>query len=133
MKQFMFLLLLFAGFSSGVSAQAFKGNFRNDELKIQVALNLYNDSIPVPGMDDETCYGYLRGNLNGVWIILKVVKIDKNKAVVRAVCDNGSDSQNIELEVGEGKLVMKQVDGANIKTIEGRKYVKLPKTIDIKR
>ena len=47
----------------------FKGNFTNDELKIKLALNLYNDDIPVPGLELDSCYGYLQGSLNGVWII----------------------------------------------------------------
>ena len=125
------ILFLMLGLFMIANAQTFKGSFLNDEYKIQMELNLYNDSIPVPGIDDEKCYGYFRGNTNGMWVILKVISIEAEKAVFRASCDNGSDSQNVELTVGEdGKLVMRQLKDAFIKTISGKKYVKLPKTVE---
>ena len=125
------ILFLMLGLFAMVKAQTFKGHFLNDEYKIQMELNLYNDSIPVPGIDDETCYGYLRGNTNGMWVILKVISVEANKAVFRASCDNGSDSQNVELTVGEGgKLVMRQLKDAFIKTVVNKKYAKLPKTVE---
>lgn len=107
----------------------FKGNFTNDELKIKLALNLYNDDIPVPGLELDSCYGYLQGSLNGVWIILKVASVDSNKAEVRAVSERGGDAQNLILSLSDGKIVVKQIQGANIKGIKGRKYVKLPREI----
>jgi len=131
MKRISILILLLAGVVSFAGAQTFKGHFVNDEYKIQMELNLYADSIPVPGIDDEMCYGYIRGNTNGMWVILKVVSVEKEKAVFRASCDNGSDSQNVELTVAEGgKLVMRQLKDAYIKTVANKKYVKLPKTVE---
>lgn len=125
------VLFLLLGLFTMANAQVFKGSFLNDEYKIQMELNLYNDSISVPGIDDEKCYGYLRGNTNGTWVILKVISVEPEKAVFRASCDNGSDAQNVELTVGEGgKLVMRQLKDAFIKTIAGKKYVKLPKTVE---
>lgn len=125
------ILFLMLGLFAMAKAQTFKGHFLNDEYKIQMELNLYNDSIPVPGIDDETCYGYLRGNTNGMWVILKVISVEANKAVFRASCDNGSDSQNVELTVVEGgKLVMRQLKDAFIKTVVNKKYAKLPKTVE---
>lgn len=125
------ILFLMLGLFMMANAQTFKGSFLNDEYKIQMELNLYADSIPVPGIDDEMCYGYLRGNTNGTWVILKVISVEGNKAVFRASCDNGSDSQNVELTVGEGgKLVMRQLKDAYIKTVVNKKYAKLPKTVE---
>lgn len=127
MKRTIIMMLMLAGMTATAMAQTFKGNFRNEELKITVVLDLYNDSVPVPGMEDELCYGYLRGNLNGMWVILKVLKLEEGKALVRAACDNGSDVQNLEIQPVDDKLQIKQVDDAFIKGIEGKKYVKLPK------
>ena len=125
------VLFLLLGLFTMANAQVFKGSFLNDEYKIQMELNLYNDSISVPGIDDEKCYGYLRGNTNGTWVILKVISVEPEKAVFRASCDNGSDAQNVELTVGEGgKLVMRQLKDAFIKTLAGQKYAKLPKTVE---
>jgi hypothetical protein len=110
--------------------EKFKGNFTNDELKIKLALDLYENKIPVPGFELDSCYGYLQGNLNGNWIILKVKSIDDNKAVVRAVSEKGSDAQDLMLTFNEnGFVVMRQKNEINIKGVKGRKYVKLPKDI----
>lgn len=125
----IWMFVLMSGISL-VKAQTFKGHFINDDYKIQMVLNLYADSVAVPGMDDEMCYGYINGNTNGMWVVLKVISIEGDKAVFRASCDNGSDSQNVELSVVDGKLVMKQLKDAFIKTVENRKYVKLPKTVE---
>lgn len=115
------------------SGQTFRGHFVNEELKVKLDLNLDSAAIQVPGIPDEFCYGYLQGNLNGTWVILRVVSVKENKATVRATCDNGSDAQTLELTLGkDGAISMRQVGDANIKTIEGRKYVKLPKTVVFK-
>lgn len=133
MKRISILVLLLAGVCSFACAQTFKGHFVNDEYKIQMELNLYADSVAVPGMDDEMCYGYISGNTNGMWVILKVLKVEKDRAEFRASCDNGSDSQNVELTVSDGKLVLRQLKDAYIKTVVDRKYVKLPKTVEFHR
>lgn len=130
MKRITILILLLVGVFSLAGAQTFKGHFVNDEFKIQMVLNLYADSIEVPGIDDEMCYGYINGNTNGTWVILKVISVEKEKAVFRASCDNGSDSQNVELTLEDGKLVMRQLKDAYIKTVADRKYVKLPKAVE---
>lgn len=131
MKRLAFLFIMMIGVVAAVSAQDFKGHFINDELKINLDINLYNDSIQVPGLSDEFCYGYLRGNTNGMWVILKVISLNKDKALVRAACDNGSDAQNLEITTADGKLQIKQVDGSLIKGLSGKKYVKLPKTFTV--
>jgi hypothetical protein len=130
MKRFTIIIVMLAGAFSLAGAQTFKGHFVNDEFKIQMVLNLYADSIAVPGIDDEMCYGYISGNTNGTWVILKVISVEKEKAVFRASCDNGSDSQNVELTLEDGKLVMRQLKDAYIKTVADRKYVKLPKAVE---
>lgn len=130
MKRFTIIIVMLVGAFALANAQTFKGHFMNDEFKMQMVLNLYADSVAVPGIDDEMCYGYINGNTNGTWVILKVISVEKDKAVFRASCDNGSDSQNVELTVVDGKLVMKQLKDAYIKTVANRKYVKLPKTVE---
>ncbi|MBQ9175437.1 MAG: hypothetical protein IJ139_01045 [Bacteroidaceae bacterium] len=131
-KLFLFGLAVVAPMLSW--CQDFRGHFINEELKVKLELNADSATIGVPGLPDEFCYGYLQGNLNGTWIILKVVKRKENKLTVRAVCDNGSDAQTLELTLDEkGGLSMRQIDDALIKTIEGKKYVKLPKVVAFHR
>lgn len=133
MKHLVLALVLISLSISACNAQKYKGHFLNEEMKIKMELNLYNDSIAVPGLDDERCYGYLQGNLNSTWVFLKIISLDDEKAVVRAVSDNGGDAQSLEIKISDKTLTFRQIDEANIKTISGKKYVKLPKTVDLHR
>jgi hypothetical protein len=109
--------------------ERFKGNYTNNDLKIKLSLNLYENDIPIPGLEMDSCYGFLQGNLNGIWIILKVNSIESDRAFVRAVSERGSDAQDIFMTIREDKVVVRQEDGQNIKGVKGRKYVKLPKEV----
>ncbi len=112
----------------------FKGGFFNEELKINLQLNLYEKDIPVPGLELDSCYGYMRGSINGAWIILKVKSLTDKKAEVRAVSERGSDAQNLLITLSdEGGVVVRQTDGVTIKGVKGRKYVRLPKEIEFKK
>lgn len=106
----------------------FRGKFKNTEYNIQSHINLYDESIEVPGLELETCYGYLQGRINGCWMILKVKEIKDNTAVVRAVSERGSDAQDLKLKITEEGLEIEQTEGY-IKGIKGNKYVKLPKKL----
>lgn len=103
------------------------GTYYNRELNIRLKLNLDASDIPVPGLEVDSCYGYLTGNINSMWVVLKVKKNEGNKAVVRAMCEKGDNAQDIELILDDDKLTVKQIDDAFIKGIKDRKYVKLPK------
>ncbi|MCQ2095619.1 MAG: hypothetical protein MJY59_02620 [Bacteroidaceae bacterium] len=118
-----------------LSAQEpFKGKFTNVELRIDCTLNLYADSIDVPGLEGlEKCYGYISGKLNGNWIILRVDKITDDTAVARITCDRGNDATDITFRTTPTGIQFTQAD-AVIKTVNGNKYVKLPKkTIELKK
>lgn len=113
----------------------YKGFFRSDELKASLMLNLENNDITIEDLGLDGTYGYMKGNLNATWVVLKVKKIDKKKAVVRMVSDNGNDGQDVELVLTtDGDLILKLVGGEqNIKTVSNRKYVKLPKEVIFKK
>ena len=113
--------------------QALKGVFRNAELGIELHLSLAQDTIAVPGLELEQCYGYLRGEVNGMWVILKVKEQDGEKALVRAACDRGNDAQDLLLRVTDDGIVLRQVDDNYIRGVKGKKYVKLPKEIFLAR
>lgn len=112
----------------------FEGYFLNNDLDISCRINLYADSIPVPGLETDSCYGYIQGRINGTWILLKQKEASREHILMRAVSDRGSDAQDIEFVLGEdGQIIMRQVDGAYIKGIDKRKYVKLPKNVVLSR
>lgn len=108
--------------------QPFKGLFTNEQFAVKSEVNLYETDIPVPGMELDSCHGYLQGKLNGTWVILKVKTLDEEGALVRAANDRGSDAQDVRITLSEdGSLLLRQVDGNSIKGVEGKKYVRLPK------
>lgn len=112
----------------------FEGYFLNNDLDISCRINLYADSIPVPGLETDSCYGYIQGRINGTWILLRQKEASREHILMRAVSDRGSDAQDIEFVLGEdGQIIMRQVDGAYIKGIDKRKYVKLPKNVVLSR
>ena len=112
--------------------QPFKGLFTNEQFAIRCQINLYEEDIPVPGMELDSCYGYMQGHLNGTWVFLKVKTLDDDGALVRAANDKGSDAQDVRITYDEeGRLLLRQVDGSAIKGVEGKKYVKLPKPLPL--
>lgn len=138
MKRFFSMLAVltfaFASMYGQESAtNAYKGKFMNKDLRIQANIDFYNQSISVPGFELDSCYGFVQGRINGVWIILKVKDVGKKKAVVRAASENGSEAVDLEFSITEDGLSMRQIDDVCIKGIEGRKYVKLPKDLELKR
>ena len=132
MKKYMTLLALMmlplAVIAQEYADSLFKGKFKNAELNIQCQLNLYEDIIEVPGLELETCYGFIQGQINGCWMILKVKELTDNTAVVRVVSEKGSDAQDLKMKVSAEGLEIQQEDGY-IKGIKGNKYVKLPKLL----
>lgn len=132
MRFFIFQSCLLFTLSS-FSQTPFKGKFLNKEIRIDCVLNLYADSIDVPGLEGlETCYGYISGNLNGTWVILGVKKLNTKSAVVRVTCDRGNDATDLNMKLTDDGFEFTQ-DDAVIKTVKGKNYVKLPKTIQLKR
>lgn len=128
MKKLFFtsIFMLFAALS--MAQEAFVGLFYCEELKASLNINLVDNVISLPDLDFEDTYGYLKGNLNGTWVVLKVKKADKKKAVVRMISDMGNDAQDVEFTLtAEGNIEMRLLDEQNIKTIADRKYVKIPK------
>ena len=127
--------MLFAAlFAVAVSAQCpFEGFFTEDELELRCQLNLYADSIPVPGLEMDSCYGYIQGKINGTWVILKIKELDEKSALVRAVSDRGSDGQDVRIVLTDSGVSMSLVGDNNMKAISGKKYVKMPKPFRLER
>jgi len=116
-----------------LAQRPYEGFFYNSELNIRSQLNLYADSIAVPGLDMETCYGFLQGSLNGTWVILRVEELGDRRAVVRAVSDRGSDGQDLEITFSDQQLTVKLKGDVEMKGVKEGKYVKLPKTFQLER
>ena len=113
---------------SSKAQEAFKGVYRCDTLAATLTIDLTAPTISLPDLDFDETYGYMKGQLNGTWVILKVKKTDKKKALVRMISDIGIDAQDVELSLtDEGNLQLRLVGEQNMKAISQRKYVKMPK------
>ena len=118
--------------ASGWAQEQFTGIWQCEELKASIVINLMEKKIPLKDFEGEDTYGYVRGDLNGTWVILKVVK-DK-KAVVRMVSDIGYDAQDVEFRLtDENTLEMRLVGDQVMKTTSDGKYVKMPKVVVFKK
>ena len=113
---------------SSKAQEAFKGVYRCDTLAATLTIDLTAPTISLPDLDFDETYGYMKGQLNATWVILKVKKTDKKKALVRMISDIGIDAQDVELSLtDEGNLQLRLVGEQNMKAISQRKYVKMPK------
>lgn len=113
--------------------EPFRGLFTCERFSVCCQLNLYAADIPVPGLEEEMCFGYLKGRLNGTWVILRVKELSEEEALVRAVNDKGSEAQDLRLTLTSTGVELRQVDGSSMKGVEGKKYVKLPKPLVLER
>lgn len=129
MKKAILCILAMLSTTAMMAQSALNGTYFSKELNMRMKLHIDASDIPVPGLELDSCYGYIQGNINSMWVILKVKKNEGNKAVVRAMCEKGDNAQDLEIELKDDQLIMKQIDEAFIKGIKDRKYVKLPKQI----
>ena len=118
------------------SDEPFRGRFIAQDLDIRMVLDLYSENIEVPGLE---MFGPLNGYLKGkdlycTWYVSTIKQCDAKKAVVHFSNDLGSETQSVELSWQEDSiLMMREVDGAVLKKVVGKKLAKLPTTFRFKR
>jgi predicted transport protein len=128
MKKLLLALMMVLAVANGWAQEPFKGMWRCDALKATMLINLAEKNITLKDFEGENTYGYLKGELNGTWVILKVKEVKDKKALVRMVSDIGYDAQDVEFRLlDNGTLEMRLVGDQIMKTIEKGKYVKMPK------
>lgn len=126
---FSILLCLFTGF---VCAQKpFKCTLFDKENGINLYLDLYEESIDVPGMDMfGPMNGYLNGNVYGVWMITSAKIQDEKTATIRLSNDLGSETQEVKLtQKNDSTYTFEQMGGTVIKKVVNKKLVKIPQKL----
>ena len=119
---------------SGWAQEQFQGMWQCEALKATMVMNLLEKKIPLKDFEGEDTYGYVKGELNGTWVILKVKEVKEKKAVVRMVSDIGYDAQDVELKLTEeGDIELRLLGEQVMKTTEKGKYVKMPKVSVFKK
>lgn len=116
-----------------VGQQAFKVSLSCKEENLHLTIDLYEESINVPGMEMfGPMHGYLNGNVYGIWTITSSKIINENNALIRLSNDQGSETQEVKLTKNNDQYIFEQVDGVSIKKVVGRKLVKIPKKLIFK-
>ena len=134
MKRILLTLCVALATLSGWAQEQFQGLWQCETLQVTLLINLAEKNITLKDFEGEETYGYLKGDLNGTWVILKVKEVKGQKALVRMVSDIGYDAQDVEFRLTEnGTMEMKLVGEQVMKTTEKGKYVTMPKVTIFKK
>ena len=111
----------------------FKCIVTNNEYNVFLRLNLYEETIPIPGQEIlGNTYGYLKKPIDSrVWIITGVdISADGKKASLEMINDYGSEDLNAELIISnDSTYILRQLEGSTIKVAGKNKWIKLPKEL----
>ena len=134
-KLLLAIVMVFVG--SAAAQQKPDGPFKcivtNQEYNVFLRLNLYEETIPIPGQDIlGNTFGYLKKPTDSrVWIVTGVdISKDGKKASLEMVNDYGSEDLNAELTItNDTTYVLRQLEGSTIKVAGKNKLIKLPKEL----
>lgn len=134
MKKTLFYTMLFLA-STVCAGEPWKLTMKTEKSKINMRLDLYEESIDVPGMDMfGPMNGYLSGNIYGIWMVTSSEIIDDTHAKVRFSNDFGSETQEALLTLtGDSICKMELKGGVVIKRVEGKKLIKIDATQEFKK
>ena len=125
----MFVLLVSLKLAAQ-SNKVFHTYIYNDEFKVYMDINLYENNVIVPNQElfGETP-GYFGAKRDERKWLITSAKIDgKNTATLEIVNDYGSEDLTATLTFNpeDGSYVLKQKSGSRIKIVVNRKWVKIP-------
>ena len=139
MKKLFLIFIVFHLSLLSVSAQntakPFRAYIYNNEYEVFMRLDLYGESITVPGQE---LYGELPGYLgkkhNSFCWVITSSKIEGKTAELQMINDYGSEDLTATLTVENDSLyVLKQVEGSTLKVPKEGKWQKLPSKLVFKR
>ena len=128
----VFLLLILTICSSVGANKPWKLHLKEPKMKIELKIDLYEESIEVPDMEMfGPMNGYLGGNIYSVWPVTSF-KIKKNKVILRLSNDLGSETQEAELiQTSDSTYTLNLIGTTVVKKVEGRKLVKITPTLNM--
>ena len=104
------------------------------EEKINLRLDLYEESIEVPGLEAfGPMNGYMDGNIYGVWYVARYDIKDDKHATITIANDLGSEDQKLTLTQDTDSTYQLKFLGYNaVKRAQGKKLVKIPSEMKMK-
>ncbi len=128
------LLLVMAVWGSVlVAAEPWRRRMESPENGLTLVLDLYEESIEVPGMSMfGPMNGYLGGEgVYGVWMVTSKKIVSDTEATLHLSNDLGSETQSVKLTLhGDSLCTFEQTGGSTIKKAVGRKLVKIPSKLE---
>ena len=97
------------------------------EEGVRMKLDLYEESVDVPGMDLlGPMHGFLGGKIYGVWMVTSFSIKNDSTAIIRFSNDLGSDTQECILKhKWDGSYQLELKGGVAVKKVVDRKLVKI--------
>lgn len=135
MKEKATLAVALAIATASIGQRPWKVNLQQPEEGINLRLDLYEESIEVPGMEAfGPMNGYMDGNIYGVWYVVSFDIKDDSHANVTIANDLGSEDQKLTLTQTSDSTYQLRFLGYNaVKRAQGKKLVKIPAEFVMKK
>ncbi len=135
MKEKATLAVALAIATASIGQRPWKVNLQQPEEGINLRLDLYEESIEVPGMEAfGPMNGYMDGNIYGVWYVVSFDIKDDSHANVTIANDLGSEDQKLTLTQTSDSTYQLRFLGYNaVKRAQGKKLVKIPTEFVMKK
>ncbi len=115
--------------------QPWKFRMENAENEVLLCLDLYEESVDVPGMSMfGPMNGYLGGKgVYGVWMVTSCKIVSDREALIHLSNDQGSETQPVRLTLtSDTTCLFEQTNGSVIKKAVNRKLVKIPSKLELR-
>lgn len=135
MKKKATLAVALAIATASIGQRPWKVNLQQPEEGINLHLDLYEESIEVPGMEAfGPMNGYMDGNIYGVWYVVGFDIKDESHANVTIANDLGSEDQKLTLtQTSDSTYQLKFLGYNAVKRAQGKKLVKIPAEFVMKK
>jgi hypothetical protein len=114
----------------------FKGYIYNAEYQVYIQMDFYHNAVVIPGQE---LFGQLPGYFGAKrdtrkWPFVAAKITSPTSATLSVTNDYGSEDLEATLTYeGNGEYILHQGEGSTIKIAVNRKWVKIPKTLVLKR
>ncbi len=123
-----------ARMAAEVREKAWKLELFCDKEKINMILDLNEESVEVPGMEMfGPMNGYMNGNIYGVWTVTSCKILSDKSATVSFSNDLGSETQKVTLTQTTDSTWTAKLEGTTVvKRVVNKKLVKIPPILNFK-
>lgn len=125
----LILCALLVGALASKAAEPWKLHLYNKEERMELHIDLYEESIDVPNMEMfGPMNGYLGGGgVYGKWMVTSFKIKDDHVATLRVSNDLGSETQSIQLTwLNDSTYAMDLQGGVVVKKVVNKKLAKVP-------